>query len=92
MCQLFAGQKISNYEHLTRSIRLNGQCTSVRLERKFWFLLDEMAEAEHVSTPLFISKIHSEVIALHGEANNFASLLRCACLVYMEQQVEADFA
>ncbi len=88
MCELFAGQKQSNYQFLTRSIRLNGQCTSVRLERKFWNILDEMAECEDVSTPQFISKVHTEVVALHGEASNFASLLRCACLVYLEKQAE----
>lgn len=92
MCELFAGQKKSNYQFLTRSIRLNGQCTSVRLERKFWTILDAMAANEDVSTPLFISKIHAEVTALHGEAQNFASLLRCACLVYLETRTEASTA
>lgn len=92
MCELFAGQKQSNYQFLTRSIRLNGQCTSVRLERKFWNILDDMAESEDLSTPQFISKVHTEVVALHGEASNFASLLRCACLVYLEKQAETSLA
>lgn len=89
MCQMFAGQARANYEFQTRSLRLNGQCTSVRLEKKFWNILDEIAAGEETSTPLFISKLHSEVVNLHGEAKNFASLLRCACLVYREKQTEA---
>lgn len=86
MCQMFAGQARADYEFQTRSLRLNGQCTSVRLERKFWKTLDHIANEEETSTPLFISKLHSEVVDLHGEAKNFASLLRCACLVYQEKQ------
>jgi predicted DNA-binding ribbon-helix-helix protein len=89
MCKIFAGQKRSNYQYTTRSIRLNGQCTSVRLEYKFWSILDEIAESESLSTPQFISKMHTEVMALHGETHNFASLLRCACLIYLEHQAEA---
>jgi predicted DNA-binding ribbon-helix-helix protein len=26
--------------------------------------------------------LHSEVLDHHGEVNNFASLLRCSCLIY----------
>jgi len=29
---------------------------------------------------LFLSTLHSEVIEIHGEAKNFTSLLRCACV------------
>lgn len=86
MCQMFAGQEPENYEYQARSLRLNGQCTSLRLEGKFWRVLDEIALSENTSTPLFISRLHAEVVALHGEAKNFSSLLRCACLVYMENR------
>ncbi|OED44572.1 aryl-sulfate sulfotransferase [Chromatiales bacterium (ex Bugula neritina AB1)] len=84
MCQLFAGQPRDNYESQTRSLRLNGQSTSIRLENTFWRILDKIAETEQLSTPQFISKLHSEVMTLHGEASNFSSLLRCTCLVHAE--------
>ncbi|MFK7856601.1 MAG: ribbon-helix-helix domain-containing protein [Granulosicoccus sp.] len=86
---MFAGQAKSNYEVQARSLRLNGQCTSLRLEQKFWRILDEIAQSEGISTPQFISKLHREVIALHGEASNFSSMLRCTCLIFMEKQAEA---
>lgn len=86
MCQMFAGQEPENYEYQSRSLRLNGQCTSLRLERKFWGVLDEIADSEGTSTPLFISALHAEVTHLHGEAHNFSSLLRCTCLVYLENR------
>jgi predicted DNA-binding ribbon-helix-helix protein len=80
MCEVFAGQPKENYEPITRNLRLNGQSTSIRLERSFWDIIDSMAIAEGVSTPSFLSTLQSEVIEIHGEAKNFTSLLRCACI------------
>lgn len=85
MCQIFAGQDPVTYQCETRSLRLNGQSTSIRLERAFWTVLGEIAGAEHLSVPQFISKLHAEVLELHGEARNFTSLLRCACLVHLNR-------
>lgn len=85
MCRIFAGQDPASYECETRSLRLNGQSTSIRLERAFWDSLGEIAVAEGISIAQFISKLHSEVLELHGEARNFTSLLRCACLVHQNR-------
>ncbi|MBW7056726.1 ribbon-helix-helix domain-containing protein [Paracoccus bogoriensis] len=83
MCQIFAGQRPERYETVTRRLRLNGQSTSIRLERAFWEILDDIAAREGISTPAFISKLHAEVLELHGEARNFTSLLRCACTIHL---------
>ncbi len=84
MCQVFAGQDPRRYESVTRRLRLNGQSTSIRLERLFWAILDEIAASGGVTTPTFVSKLHSEVLELRGEPQNFTSLLRCACIVFVE--------
>lgn len=89
MCQMFAGQAKSNYQVQTRSLRINGQCTSLRLENMFWRVLDEIARGEGISTPQFISRLHTEVEALHGETGNFSSVLRCTCLIQLENQTGA---
>ena len=81
MCQIFAGQSPSDYEPVTRHLRLNGQSTSIRLERSFWDIVDGIAADEGLTTPAFLSRLHSEVLVLRGEARNFTSLLRCACLI-----------
>ncbi|WP_439509150.1 ribbon-helix-helix domain-containing protein [Yoonia sp.] len=83
MCQIFAGQDPSRYEYVTRRIRLNGQSTSVRLERSFWRIVDQMAQKDCLTTPAFLSKLHSEVLEQKGEVTNFSSLLRCACTIYL---------
>ena len=85
MCQIFAGQDPARYASTTRSIRVNGQSTSLRLENSFWEILDEIAASEDISTPAFVSKLHAEVLELKGEPENFSSLLRCTCLVWMEK-------
>jgi len=84
MCQIFAGQDPERYASHTRRLRLNGQSTSIRLENAFWRELDTIAANEGISTPCFISKLHKEVVSLRGEEVNFTSLLRCACLKFME--------
>lgn len=83
MCRIFAGQDPNTYESETRSIRLHGHSTSIRLERAFWAVLDSIAAAEGRTTPQFIEKLHDEVTELRGDVANFASLLRCACLVHL---------
>ena len=84
MCHVFAGQEPDRYASETRRLRLNGQSTSIRLENAFWAILDRIAAAEGITTPMFISTLHSEVLQLRGEPDNFTSLLRCACLKFIE--------
>lgn len=84
MCQVFAGQDPNRYASTTRRLRLNGQSTSIRLENAYWQVIDQIAKKDEMTTPIFISKLHSEVLELRGEPVNFTSLLRCACLKFME--------
>lgn len=84
MCHIFAGQDPERYASQNRRMRLNGQSTSIRLERAYWEILDEIAAGDGVSTPIFISTLHAEVLELRGEPSNFTSLLRCACLKFLE--------
>lgn len=90
MCRLYAGQNPARYEVSTRRLRLNGQSTSIRLERAFWQILDEIALQEGLTTPAFMSKVHAEVLELHGEPTNFSSLLRCTALIYIDRQKSAS--
>ena len=83
MCRIFAGQNPSNYECITRSVRLAGHATSIRLEATFWNILDEIAEAQGMTTPRFLSTLYDEILEIHGEVSNFASLLRVACVHYL---------
>ncbi len=91
MCHLFASQPPTSYAFETRSIRMNGQSTSVRLEKVFWTILEALSRREGLTVPRFISTLHSEILILHGEAPNFTSHLRCICLVALEHRLlDAD--
>jgi predicted DNA-binding ribbon-helix-helix protein len=87
MCHLFASQNPDSYVYETRSIRLNGQSTSIRLEKVFWNILEQIAAREGLSVPSFISTLHHEVLLMWGPVPNFTSHLRCICLVALEKQV-----
>src|SRR4051812_6284153 len=89
MCHLFAHQPQQDYESQTRSLRIGGHCTSIRLEMSFWDTLEEIAAKENMSLGKFLTKLHSEVLNHHGEVNNFASLLRCSCLIYRSRATAA---
>ncbi len=88
MCEIFAGQNPADYAGVTRSVRLNGLSTSLRLEARYWRMVDEIAQSQGMATPKFLSTLYDEVLELHGEVRNFASLLRTACLVHMESKIK----
>ena len=83
MCRIFAGQDPDGFTSVTRSIRLSGHSTSIRLETAFWRILDEIAASQDLSTAKFLSTLHDEVIELRGEAPNFTSMLRTTCLLHL---------
>jgi predicted DNA-binding ribbon-helix-helix protein len=66
---------------------MGGHCTSIRLEMSFWDTLEEIAAKEGMSLAKFLTTLHSEVLDHHGEVKNFASLLRCSCLIYRSKKV-----
>ncbi|MDX6752542.1 ribbon-helix-helix domain-containing protein [Geminicoccaceae bacterium 1502E] len=85
MCRVYAGTDPKEYEPVTRSVRLHGAVTSIRLEEHFWKVLDEMSRREGMPTPRFLCTLYDEVQELHGEVRNFASFLRVACTIFLEQ-------
>lgn len=85
MCHIFSNIDPNRYAYETRSVRLGGHATSIRLEAAFWQILEEIAAAQSVSVGRLLTRLHDEVLNLEGEANNFTSLLRCACLTYIAE-------
>ncbi len=84
MCEIYSSTPPDQYKAVTRSVRLNGAVTSVRLEQSFWDILEEVAEAEGLTLSRFLANLHDEALARHGEIGNFASLLRVACSTYLK--------
>ena len=82
MCSIFSTVRPQDYAFQTRSVRLGGHATSIRLEAMYWTMLEEIAAVQRVTLGRFLSKLHDETLDLNDEPHNFASLLRCACLTY----------
>jgi predicted DNA-binding ribbon-helix-helix protein len=85
MCKIFSDLDPALYEFQTRSVRLSGHSTSIRLEVAFWTTLETIARAQGTPLGRLLTKLHDEVLEFRGEAPNFASLLRCACLKYVDE-------
>jgi predicted DNA-binding ribbon-helix-helix protein len=89
MCEYFVKADPIAYEQRTRTVRIHGVITSIRLENMVWDVLAEMAEAEGCTTNHLIVTFHDEVMAHRGEVPNFASFLRVTCMRYLRRQLTA---
>ena len=83
MCQIFASIPREKYDYQSRSIRIQGHVTSIRLEAMYWSILEESAQAQEMTLAQFLSQLYDEVLKLDGEVYNFTSLLRCGCINYL---------
>ena len=85
MCRLLSSQPAQTFAYQTRSVRLGGHATSIKLEAAFWNILEEIADEMNSPLARFLTELHDEVLFLSGDAHNFTSLLRCACLTYVSE-------
>jgi predicted DNA-binding ribbon-helix-helix protein len=91
MCGIYINADPILYESRTRSLRIHGVITTVRLENLFWDVLCEIAARENLTTSQFAVKLYDELIALRGELpTNFASFLRVCCLRYLSMRAQKD--
>ncbi|MHB2249432.1 ribbon-helix-helix domain-containing protein [Pseudomonas fitomaticsae] len=66
---------------LSRSVRLNGFATCMRLEQVYWNILGRMAEDNCCSVGALLSRVDREVHLRHGGVKNFSGLVRVVCVV-----------
>jgi predicted DNA-binding ribbon-helix-helix protein len=85
MCKVYVSADPIQYESRTRSLRIHGVLTTIRLENLFWDVLAEAAGREGKTTNQMIVTLHQELSALRGESANFTSFLRVCCLRYLSQ-------
>ncbi|BCL73283.1 putative protein related to arylsulfate sulfotransferase involved in siderophore biosynthesis [Vibrio nigripulchritudo MADA3029] len=83
MCEIYSGAEEELFELKTRSIRIDGVVTSIRLEAIFWQIIEDIAKKSELSIGAFVTQIYKEVLEKRGEIRNFASLLRVACTTHL---------
>ena len=89
MCEFFVKADPIQYEQRTRTMRIHGVLTSIRLENMVWDILAEMAEAEERTTNNLIVQLHDEILAHRGEVPNFASFLRVTSMRFLRRKLMA---
>jgi predicted DNA-binding ribbon-helix-helix protein len=72
----------------SRSIRVRGVVTSVRLENSFWRVLAEIAVVRGVS----LSRLVTSLVTMDGvnEVASKASFLRVICLQYLRSKAQSN--
>ena len=92
MCDFFISADPILYESRSRTIRIHGVVTSIRLENLMWDTLAEIASQEGKSTNYLIATLHEEILKHRGEVANFSSFLRVTCLRYLVRKSDATSA
>ena len=87
MCRLFIGADPKLWESVTKSFRMDGMVTSVRLEHMFWNVLEEIAAREDVNVPQLLHRLYNESIDEGHDLGNFTSFLRVCCLRFVNLQL-----
>lgn len=79
MCELFIGSESEKWVSRTKSLRIDGVATSIRMENFFWAILSEIAKRDHMTTNQLITKLYLEAMDADHDLGNFTSFLRvCA--------------
>jgi predicted DNA-binding ribbon-helix-helix protein len=87
MCKIFISAAPELYRSRSRSLRLSGVATSIRLENQFWQVLEEIGRRDSLSVGQLISRLYDELADAGGDCTNFSSFLRVTCLRYLALQL-----
>lgn len=82
MCRIFISADPASYDSRTRSVRLHGVVTSLRLENLYWDVLEEIARRDGMGVVQLIERLYDELVAERGAVGNFSSFLRVCALRY----------
>ncbi|MCF8151293.1 MAG: ribbon-helix-helix domain-containing protein [Burkholderiaceae bacterium] len=91
MCKIFISADPELYRCRSRSLRLSGVATSIRLENLFWQVLEEIGARDDLSVAQLITRLYDELAEAGNlganDGTNFSSFLRVSCGRYLALQV-----
>ena len=87
MCQLFIDADPALWASHTRSFRMDGMVTSVRLEEMFWRALETIGERDELTVPQLLLRLYNESLDYGHDIGNFTSFLRVCCLRFLALQL-----
>ena len=62
MCEIYVKADPMLYESRSRSLRIHGGVTKIRLENHFWDILAEIAASDGYTTNQLIAKLYDELL------------------------------
>ncbi len=92
MCRVFIGADPKLWESVTRSFRMEGMVTSVRLEQMFWSVLEDIAQRQDLNVPQLLHQLYNESIDEGHDLGNFTSFLRVCCMRFLDLQLSGLIA
>jgi predicted DNA-binding ribbon-helix-helix protein len=87
MCQLFIDADTALWASQTRSFRMDGMVTSVRLEDMFWRTLETIGARDDLTVPQLLHRLYNESLDAGHDIGNFTSFLRVCCLRFIDLQL-----
>ncbi len=90
MCQLFIGADNDLWNSRSKSLRIDGVATSIRMENFFWSTLTEIAYRDDMSVNQLITRLYHEAIDAEHDLGNFTSFLRVCCTRYLALMAAGD--
>jgi predicted DNA-binding ribbon-helix-helix protein len=86
MCKIYLARDPIQYESRSRTLRIHGVVTTIRLENEFWHVLQKIAESESKTTNELINQFYNEAVSSTPDEApaNFSSVLRVTCCRYLE--------
>ncbi|WP_439866002.1 ribbon-helix-helix domain-containing protein [Pseudomonas syringae] len=67
----------------SKSVRLNGLATCLRLEKVYWNVLSGIANSNECSVNTVLSYMDREVHLRYGGVKNFSGLIRVVCVAHL---------
>ena len=83
MCQLFINADNQLWTYRTKSLRIDGVVTSIRLETFFWDVLEEISFRDEMTVNQMITKLYHESLDADHDISNFTSFLRVCASRYL---------
>ena len=74
---------------VSRSVRLNGFSTCLRLEAVYWQILERIAAANRCSVSAVLSYVDREIHLRQGGVRNFSGLIRVICVAWLQNPPSA---
>lgn len=84
MCKLFIGASSELWTSHTRSLRIDGVATSLRMETFFWNTLQRIAKRDGLTVNQLITRLYHESLDADHDVGNFTSFLRVCCGRYLD--------